>query len=34
MCDGIDECNEECRCDNCNDIRAQSYADAYNDTYD
>lgn len=33
-CDGVDECDEECRCDDCNTNRAEANADAMNDTYD
>ncbi len=33
-CDGIDECDEDCICDNCNQSRVEAWADARSDTYD
>lgn len=33
-CDGIDTCDEECQCDDCNTNRAEAHNDAMMDTYD
>lgn len=34
MCSGETECDEECRCDSCNEINAENYYNGMMDTYD
>jgi len=33
MCEGEDECDEDCLCDSCMEAKADSYYTALNDTF-
>ncbi len=34
MCSGIDECDEDCECDGCLEIKAEAYYTGLCETYD
>jgi|TARA_B100001245_G_C22574514_1_gene285921 hypothetical protein len=34
VCEGENECDEDCLCDSCREAKADAYHTAVNDTYD